>query len=93
MKIRYRRVAIADLAGIREFICKSNPLAARRVIAEIRRRLNGLSNFPEKYRAGPVDGAREVGISKYGYIVTYTIEGEHIVILSVFHAAQDKPRG
>jgi toxin ParE1/3/4 len=93
MKIRYRRAALADLASIREFIRKSNPHAARHVIAEIKRLVDGLVDFPDRYRGGPLEGTREVVISKYGYIVTYVIEGHDIIVLSVFHAAQDKPRG
>lgn len=93
MKIRYRRTALADLANIRAFIATSNPHAARRVIAEIRGRIDRLSLFPEKCRIGPLAGTRELIVAKYGHIVTYRFEATEIIILSVFHAAQDIPRG
>jgi len=93
MRIRYRTEALADLAKIRAFIHLSNPRAARRVLAEIRARIDRLTLFPEKYRAGPVEGTRELVIAKYGYIVTYRAEPGVVTILSVFHAAQNIPRG
>jgi toxin ParE1/3/4 len=93
MKIRYRRTALADLANIRAFIAASNPHAARRVVGEIRGRIDRLSLFPEKYRAGPVEGTRKLVVAKYGYIVTYRIEPAEISIIAVFHAAQNLPHG
>lgn len=93
MRIKYRKAALADLAGIRAFIRKSNPRAAQRVIGEIRKRVSELPNFPEKFRVGAAAGTRELVIGRYGYIVIYEVEPAHVVILSVFHAAQDKPRG
>jgi toxin ParE1/3/4 len=93
MKIRYRRTALADLADIRAFIAASNPHAARRVIAEIRGCIDKLLPFAEKYRVGPVEGTREIVVTKYGYIVTFRIEPAEIAIVAVFHAAQNIPRG
>jgi toxin ParE1/3/4 len=63
------------------------------VIAEIRSKIDRLSLFPEKYRAGPVEETRELVVAKYGYIVTYRIEAGGVVVLAIFHAAQNIPRG
>jgi toxin ParE1/3/4 len=93
MRIRYRKTALADLEAIRAFIRQSNPLAAQRVIAEIREYVGTLSRFASRYRSGPVEDTRELVIARYGYIVTYQIEHDTVVILAVFHAAQEKPRG
>lgn len=93
MRIRYRKTALSDLQEIRSFIRKSNPHAAQRVIAEIRNRVDGLARLASRYRAGPVEGTRELVIVKYGYIVTYLIDGQDVIVLSVFHASNDRPRG
>lgn len=93
MRIRYLKSALSDLEQIRRFIRQSNPLAAQRVVAEIREQVAKLSTFSERFREGAAQGARELVIVRYGYIVTYRIEPRAVVILSVFHAAQDKPRG
>jgi addiction module RelE/StbE family toxin len=93
MRIRYRKAALADLEAIRSFIRKSNPHAAQRVIAEIREHVTGLAHFAASCRAGPVEGTGELVVVRYGYIVTYRIEADVVVILAVFHAAQDRPRG
>lgn len=93
MRIRYRKKALADLAEIRAFIASSNPHAAKRVMAAIQSRIRTLLPFPDNCRAGPVDGTRELVVMRYGYIVTLRVEANEVVILSIFHAAQNKPRG
>ncbi len=61
-------------------------------MAEIREQVASLSSFPDRCRIGDVEGTRELVI-KYGHIVVYRIEASWVEILSIFHAAQDKPRG
>jgi plasmid stabilization system protein ParE len=63
------------------------------VIAEIRGCIDTLLPFPDNSGVRPVDGTREIVVTKYGYIVTFRIEPAEIAIIAVFHAAQNIPRG
>jgi plasmid stabilization system protein ParE len=93
MRIRYLKAALADLEAIRARIRVSNPMAAQRVIAEIRGQIATLSTFASRYRAGSLEGTRELVVLRYGNIATCRIEADVVEILAIFHAAQDVPRG
>lgn len=91
MRLRYLSAALSDLEGIRRYIAADNPPAARRVIAEIRRHTNHLTEHPQLGREGRVAGTRELLAHPYPYIVTYRIAPDEVQILAVVHTSRRWP--
>lgn len=88
MRIRWSKTALADLKEIAEHIAKDNPVAARRVISEIRDRISVLANHPYVGRSGRTEGTRELVISKYPYAVAYEVGERATTILAVVHTSR-----
>jgi len=93
MRLRYTADALAHLQSIFAFIDERNPAAARRVIADIRAAAERLRGFPELGRSGQWRGTREWVVQGSPYILVYQVgpQVDEIVILGVFHGAQDRP--
>jgi toxin ParE1/3/4 len=51
-----------------------------------------LATFPMSGRTGRVRGTRELVISNTPFIVAYRIEHERVVILAIYHGAQQQPK-
>jgi toxin ParE1/3/4 len=50
-----------------------------------------LATFPMSGRPGRVSGTRELVISNSPFIVAYSVDQERIVILAIYHGAQQWP--
>ena len=92
MKVIMRAKAADDLAAIFAWIAKDNRRAAEQVVKRIRARIGylttlGLANIG---RPGLDPGTRE--LVEYPYIIVYEVHERrgHIVVLAVFHGAQDR---
>jgi toxin ParE1/3/4 len=92
MIVRFSTAARADIQSIYDYIAQENPIAAARVVATIETATSRLSMFPLSGRTGAIEGTRELIVSRLPYIVVYRAMAETVVIIAVFHAAQDKPR-
>lgn len=93
-KIRWTTEADKWLRDIHDYIARDNENAAQRVITEIYKKAQILSDFPEigyKYRSEPEGDIR---ILLYGhYRIAYLISNkEFIDILGVFHGAMEIER-
>jgi len=75
--------ALDDLQGIRDYIDRFNPKAARDIAARLIDGGNGLKNFPQRGR--PVsDNLREWTLV-YPYIIRYEIVCDEVHVLGVRH--------
>ena len=98
MRVRFSLEARADLNNHLAYIKQRSPQGARRVRASIYAAARRAALFPEAARRpgepgdepGAVPGTREIVLPDYRYIMPYRIEGDTLVILRVFHAAQDR---
>ena len=93
-KIRWTPEAEKWLRDIHDYIARDNENAAQRVITEIYKKVQILSDFPEigyKYRS-ELEG--DIRILLYGhYRIAYLIRNkESIDILGVFHGAMEIER-
>ena len=93
-KIRWTPEAEKWLRDIHDYIARDNENAAQRVIIEIYKKAQILSDFPEigyKYKSEPEGDIR---ILLYGhYRIAYLIRNkESIDILGVFHGAMEIER-
>jgi toxin ParE1/3/4 len=93
MRLRYTAEARRHIAAIYSYICDRNPAAATQVAARIRSAAERLTEFPRIGRAGRVHGTHEWVVRGLPYIIVYeigAIDPDEVLILTVFHAAQDR---
>lgn len=90
-KIRWLRMALADLDQLIVYITKDNPKAANKVARKIWETTRMLSDQPAMGRAGRISGTRELVVSGTPYIVPYRVVADEVQILRVIHAARKWP--
>jgi toxin ParE1/3/4 len=94
MKVIIRERADSDLDRIYAWIEKDNPRAAVEVIRRIRERVGRLASATLAHmgRPGLDEGTRELVIGPY--IVVYEVreERDEVIVLAIFHGAQDRER-
>lgn len=88
MKLRWLTAALADLQAIKDYISEENPLAAERVIENIRSETGILIKQPRIGRDGRIAETRELVINQFPYIVAYRENGDEIHILAVVHTSR-----
>jgi len=92
MRVRYTLEALAHLDVIHSYIEPRNPVAAQRVIARIRAAADRLGEFPNIGHRGLVAGTSEWPVKGLPYIIVHEldIEADEVVVIGVFHGAQDR---
>lgn len=88
-RLRYTAQARVQLAAARDYIRSHNPIAARKFLHEVARRLRQLTTFPGIGHAIPEapDGVhRQIIVGKHRFF--YRCEGDTILIVAVWHGAQ-----
>jgi toxin ParE1/3/4 len=92
MKLVIRAEAATDLEDIQNWIEKDSPAGAVRMIRRIRAKMDLLliRGMADIGRPGREDGTRE--LIEPPYIIVYEVNRsrEEIVILAIFHGAQDR---
>ena len=90
--IEWTQQATRQLDQAHDYITLSgnNDLAAR-ITMHIASSVQQLATFPMSGRSGRVPGTRELVISNSPFVVAYRIEKERIVILAIYHGAQQWP--
>ena len=91
MKIKWVRLALADLDQAAEFISQDNPEAAKRTVKRIRDAARPLSDQPDAGRPGRVHGTRELVIADTPFILPYRVVKNTVQILRVLHGARNWP--
>ena len=93
MRLRYTAEAREHIAEIYNCIGDRSPAAATQVVARIRSAAERLTEFPRIGRIGRVPGTHEWVVRGLPYIIVYeigVIDPDEILILAVFHAAQNR---
>jgi toxin ParE1/3/4 len=90
--IEWTEQAIRHLDQAHDYINLSNSEeVATRVTMHIAAGVQQLATFPMSGRPGCVPGTRELVISNSPFVVAYSIAKERIVILAIYHGAQQWP--
>jgi len=90
--IGWTEQAVRQLEQAHDYISLSNSEdVANQITSRIVARVQQLASFPMSGRRGRVEGTRELVISNTPFIVAYTIDGAHIIILALYHGAQKWP--
>lgn len=92
MKVRYSKLALAELDAILADIQAENPGAAARLEARVDRVVKRISQFHQSAQevvARP--GVRSVPLVRYPYVVHYSVNESEVVILRIVHGARRSP--
>jgi len=90
--IEWTEQAIRQLDQAHDYITLSNSEeVAARITMQIVTSVQQLATFPMSGRSGRVPGTRELVISDTPFIAAYAIDQDRIVILAVYHGAQQWP--
>lgn len=92
MRILWSPTAVADLAAIRSFIGREQPVAANKIAQRIQPSVRRLKIFPLSGREGREPGTRELVIPGTSYLVVYLVAENQIRIATVLHGKQLWPR-
>ncbi len=90
--IEWTDQATRQLDQARDYIALSNSEdVADRITMQIVTTIQQLAAFPMSGRSGRVQGTRELVISNTPFIAAYAIDRGRIVILALYHGAQQWP--
>ena len=90
MHVQWTDEAKANLRAIESYIGGDNPKAAAKTIFNILKRTNTqLKDHPSSGKPGRITGTRELIFTEFPYVVIYTVQGETISIITVFHSARN----
>jgi toxin ParE1/3/4 len=90
--IEWTEQAIQQLDQARDYIALSNSEeVAARITTLIVTAIQQLSRFPMSGRSGRIPGTRELVISNTPFIAAYAVNRDRIVILALYHGAQQWP--
>ena len=91
-EIEWTEQATRQLDQAHDYIALSNSEdVAFRITTLIVTTIHQLTAFPMPGRAGRVPGTRELVISNTPFIAAYAVDHGRIVILSIYHGAQQWP--
>lgn len=92
MRLRWTRLAEADLDSIADYSGQDSPVAAARVILELIDQAETLlTSHVAMGRPGRVIGTRELVIGQLPYIIPYRVREREIEILRVLHTSRRWP--
>ena len=93
MRLRFTAEAREHISAIYSYIRDRSPAAATQVAARIRLASERLAEFPRMGHAGRVAGTYEWVVRGLPYIIVYQTDAndpDEVLILGVFHGAQDR---
>jgi addiction module RelE/StbE family toxin len=90
MKVRWTRLALADLASARDRLMEENPAAAATMLRALARAIQRLRRHPRMGKIVPERlslGYREVVLPPYRLV--YAVVGSEVHLLRFWHARRD----
>jgi toxin ParE1/3/4 len=91
VRVRWLRVALANLLEAAEYLERENPTVAAASLERIVKAVYRLEHYPGIGRAGRIEGTRELVVAGTPYVIPYRVRGNVIEILRVFHSARQWP--
>jgi addiction module RelE/StbE family toxin len=90
MRVRWTTDAADDLEPICDYVARDRPEAARRLALDVLHAIDGLRAFPNRGRAGRVQGTRELVLAR-PFLAVYEVADEEVQILRILHGARQWP--
>ncbi len=92
MRVRFSRLALAELSEILADLAAKDPGAAKRFELRIRQISKRIGQFPHGFQeVAERPGIRRVPLVRYPHIVFYKIFGGEVIVLRVVHGARREP--
>jgi len=91
MKVRFTRPAQRNLQSIYSHIGKDSPGAASRVVSHLIEVSRSLGEHPQQGRETDEPGTRVLIVSKFRFLVFYTIADDEVRITHIRHTARSRP--
>ena len=88
LPIVFRRSAQCEFIEAAEWYEKRRTGRGAKFTAAVREVLERIAEQPESY-SQVFEDVREALVSKYPYCVYYRVDGERILVLSIFHTSRD----
>ena len=88
VEIVWSALARARLREIQGYVARDKPGAAERLAIRIVAMVETLRNHPHLGRIGAEAGIRELVFGRTPYIVLYRVQGERVIIGTIWHGAQ-----
>jgi len=90
--IEWTEQAVRQLDQAHDYIALSNSeQVAARIVIQIVTGIRHLAASPTVGRTGRVPGTRELAISNTPFIAAYAIAKDRVVVLAIYHGAQQWP--
>lgn len=91
MRVRYTPRALAQLDRILSYVGERNPVAAKKVAAQLKAGVERAALFPWSSRAVKKTTVRVLPVLKYPYLIFYEVDEaeQEIVIVSIRHQARN----
>jgi plasmid stabilization system protein ParE len=89
LTLRFDDRALDNLRQIKSYIAERSPSGAERVRRHIMHTIDSLADFPFLGRATDETHVRILVMTKYPYLVFYSVVKDEVVILHIRHAARD----
>ena len=90
VEIVWSPLARTRLQEVRAYVAMDKPQAAARLATRIVAVVEALREHPYLGRAGAEPGIRELVIGGTPYIAAYRVEGERVIISTIWHGAMRK---
>jgi plasmid stabilization system protein ParE len=92
MKVRYSRLALAELVAILSDLAAVNPAAAQRFETRVSQITKRIGRFPNGFQeTAERPGVRRVPLLRYPYLLFYKVIAGEAVILRIVHGARKEP--
>mgnify|MGYP006422679153 FL=1 len=89
MKVFWTETAINHLSSIYNYISRTSPQYAQRIVERLTKRSEQIANFPLSGRIVPELGTKQIReIIEGSYRIIYYMKSEQIDILAVLHGSQ-----
>lgn len=87
--VRFDPRALSDLGEIRDYLVARSPTGAERVRRHILATVERLSDFPGLGRETDEPGVRVLPLTRYPYLIFYSVMKGDVVILHIRHGARE----
>ena len=90
IEIVWSALARTRLREIHAYVARDKPEAAERLAMRIVAMVETLRYHPRLGRVGAEPGIRELVIGSTPYIILYRVQGQRVIISTIWHGAQRK---
>ncbi|MGA0597569.1 type II toxin-antitoxin system RelE/ParE family toxin [Enterovirga sp. CN4-39] len=94
LRLAYSTEATQHLQEIGAYIRERDPMAARRVAVRLQQVAKRIAAFPDLGRRHAASGTRRFALADLPYMLVYEVDRDEdrVLIIGIYHTAQNRPR-